>query len=495
MTALGADRRVTVVGAGPAGLTAAYLLSQRGWPVTVLEADPRYVGGIARTIEHAGYRFDVGPHRFFSKAARVEALWDELLPDDMLTIDRRTRIQYRGRFFNYPLSAPEAFARLGAWESARAAVSYLGARCFPVREPRSFADWVSNQFGPRLFEIFFRTYTEKVWGMDCRDISADWAAQRIKGLSLGTALWNALRPRRANGSAAIRSLIETFRYPRLGAGMMWEAAARRTRAQGGVVRLGCRVVGLAYDDARREWTTTYVDGDGAPQALRSAHVVCSAALGDLALLLTPPLHARAHATALRYRDLVTVMLFATDRQRFADHWLYIHDPDVRVARIQNVRAWSPALIADPAMNAFGLEYFCFAADAIWQRRDADLIALATSELVRLSLAEAGDVTGGYVIRQPRAYPVYDGDYRRHVEVLRGEIATRYPNLHMVGRNGMHKYNNQDHAMMTAMLTVDALVGDGPRRDPWQVNEDAEYHEEDRGSGASGLRLVPHRLGA
>ncbi len=351
MTAVEADQRVTVVGAGPAGLTAAYLLSQRGWPVTVLEADPRHVGGIARTIEHAGYRFDVGPHRFFSKVARVEALWDELLPDAMLTIARRTRIQYRGRFFSYPLRASEAFARLGAWESARAALSYIGARCFPVREPRSFADWVSNQFGPRLFEIFFRTYTEKVWGMDCRDISADWAAQRIKSLSLGTALWNALRPPRANGRTSVKSLVESFRYPRLGAGMMWEEAARRTRAQGGAVHLGCRVVGLAHDAARREWTTTYVDADGAAQTLRSAHVICSAALGDLAALLSPPLHARAHATGLRYRDLLTVMLFATDRRRFADHWLYIHDPEVRVARIQNLKAWSPALVPDAAMNA------------------------------------------------------------------------------------------------------------------------------------------------
>ncbi|MEO8604983.1 MAG: NAD(P)/FAD-dependent oxidoreductase [bacterium] len=484
------DGVVVVIGAGPAGLTAAYLLSQRGRPVTVLEADPDAVGGIARTIAHQGYRFDIGPHRFFSKSARVEALWDELLPHDMLRIARRTRIHYRGRFFSYPIKAGEALVRLGAWPSAQAALSYVWARCFPVRQPRNFADWVSNQFGPRLFEIFFRTYTEKVWGMDCRDISVDWAAQRIKGLSLGTAVWNAVRPRRRGRRPVIKSLIESFRYPRRGAGMMWEAAAQRTRAQGGDVRLGCRVVGLAFDAATRRWRTTYVAPDGSTHRLASTHVICSAAMRDLATLLSPPLQSRQHAEALRYRDLLTVVLFVRERQRFDDNWIYIHDPEVRVARIQNFRAWSPDLVPDPAKNAYGLEYFCFAGDGVWQRSDTALIGLATRELLQLSLAEAGDVTGGYVIRQPRAYPVYDADYRLHVGAVRDELAARYPGLHLVGRNGMHKYNNQDHAMMTAMLTVDAILGDGPPRDPWRVNEDAEYLEEDAGEGAGGLRQVP-----
>ncbi|MGH7790217.1 MAG: NAD(P)/FAD-dependent oxidoreductase [Candidatus Binatia bacterium] len=492
-----ADRDVVIVGAGPAGLTASYLLTQQGRHVTVLEADPHHVGGIARTVEYRGYRFDVGPHRFFSKSTRVEALWDELLPGDLLSIARQTRIHYRGAFFSYPLRPAEALRRLGAWQSTRAAASYMRARCFPTRTPLSFADWVTNAFGAHLFETFFRTYTEKVWGMPCAEISADWASQRIKGLSLGAAVWSAVRPRRATpaGAPRIKSLIETFRYPRRGAGTMWEAAAQRTRAQGGEVRLGCRATGLAYDAAARTWTTTFRQPDGSAAALTSAHVISSAAMGDLAAMLSPALraHAAAAAAALRYRDLLVVELIVKDRDRFADHWIYIHDPHVRVARIQNHKAWSPALIADPATTAYGLEYFCFAADGLWQRDDAALVDLAARELVGLRLAEPGDVLDGCVVRQPRAYPVYDAHYAHHVAAIRDELAQRFPGLHLVGRNGMHKYNNQDHAMMTAMLTVDAILGRTPPRDPWRVNEDAEYHEEDHRAPTSGLRLVPRPI--
>ncbi|MCW5889138.1 MAG: NAD(P)/FAD-dependent oxidoreductase [bacterium] len=485
------DRDVVVIGAGPAGLTAAYLLAKASRRVTVLEADPVHVGGIARTVEHQGFRFDVGPHRFFSKAAEVEALWDELLPGEMLSIDRRTRIHYRGRYFSYPLDATEALRRMGVRESALAGLSFLRAQAFPVRDPRSFEDWVSNAFGRRLFETFFRTYTEKVWGMRCTEISADWAAQRIKGLSLGTAIRNAVVPKR--GPQAVKSLIETFRYPRRGTGTMWEAAAERTRRLGGEVRLGCRVTELTR--LADGWRVGWTGPDGARAALTAPDVISSAAMRDLAPMLESQLHGRHHAEALRYRDFCTVILFVRDRGLFDDHWLYIHDPEVHAARIQNFRSWSEALIPLPGHTALGIEYFCFEHDDLWARSDAQLVALATSEVETLKLVAPGDVVGGCVERQPRAYPVYDADYATHVAALRDELAARLPGLHLVGRNGMHRYNNQDHAMMTAMLTVENVLTGEPRWDPWRVNQDAEYIEEDAGCGASGLRQVPQRLRA
>src|SRR5438477_890754 len=300
---------VAIIGAGPAGLTAAYLLRKEGVPVTVIEAHPELVGGIARTAKYKGYHFDTGGHRFCSKSKEVEELWTELLPQDLLERPRSSRIFYRGKFFSYPLRATEALIKLGVIESILCVLSYAKARLFPIRPAKSVEDWVSNQFGRRLFGIFFRTYTEKVWGMSCKEISADWAAQRIKGLALGSAIANALFPKRKpkRGSAVIKTLIESFRYPRKGPGMMWEACARRVREMGGQVRMGERVLGCAFDAGQREWTLTHVDRSGARHQTRAAHVISSAPLRELALGLTPRLEeeTRAAASQLRYRDFLT----------------------------------------------------------------------------------------------------------------------------------------------------------------------------------------------
>jgi protoporphyrinogen oxidase len=492
---------VAIIGAGPAGLTAAYLLSKNNVDVTVLEADPVYVGGISRTATYKGFHFDIGGHRFFSKSKAVEDLWTEILPNDMLQRPRSSRIFYGGKFFAYPLKPFEALIKLGIVRSTLCVLSWLKARLFPVRDPRNFEDWVSNQFGKRLFNTFFKSYTEKVWGMSCKEISADWAAQRIKGLSLGSAIKNALFPQRQSKNRAnvIKTLINSFRYPRKGPGMMWEACAEKTKALGGKIEMASRVCGCAYDEATSTWSLQFKDRQGTVQALEAEHVISSAPMRELARGLSPSVSeaAKRAADSLKYRDFLTVMLILKERHTFDDNWIYIHDPSVKVGRVQNFRSWSPEMVPDPDKACYGLEYFCFEGDGLWDAKDEDLIGLAQRELIKIGLAKEGDVLDGTVVRQKKAYPVYDDGYASHVNTIRQELETRYPNLHLVGRNGMHKYNNQDHAMMTAMLCVENIMAETKLYDLWQVNADAEYHETGdevtEETGGTGLRLVPTRV--
>jgi len=489
---------VAIIGAGPAGLTAAYLLAQKQVPVVVLEADPVYVGGISRTAVYKGFHFDIGGHRFFSKSKQVEDFWTEMLPDDMLERPRLSRIYYRGTFFAYPLKAFDALFKLGVFESLLCILSYAKAKLLPVPHPGNVEDWVSNQFGKRLFRIFFKTYTEKVWGMSCKDISADWAAQRIKGLSLVSAIKNALLPQRPQQRGdVIKTLVDTFRYPRRGPGMMWEECARKVRELGGAVQMGHQVTGCRLDGDTGLWTLTHVDAEGGEHTTVARHVISSAPLRQLAQGLTPPLPERAlqAAAALKYRDFLTVMLILKDRHLFADNWIYIHDPSVKVGRVQNFKSWSPEMVPDPALCCYGLEYFCFEGDGLWTATDEELLDLGRRELAQIGLAQAADVLDGCVVRQRKAYPVYDDRYAEHVATLRADL-DKLPGLHVVGRNGMHKYNNQDHAMMTAMLTVENILAGKQLYDVWAVNEDAEYHESGTAgeqSGASGVRLVPSRV--
>jgi protoporphyrinogen oxidase len=491
---------VAIIGAGPAGLTAAYTLSKGETKVTVLEADPVHVGGIARTVSYKGYYFDIGGHRFFSKSKEVEDLWTEMLPDGMLERPRSSRIFYGGKFYSYPLKGLEALYNLGFFEAARCAASYARARLQPVEKPRNLEEWVTNQFGSRLFNIFFKTYTEKVWGISCTEISADWAAQRIQGLSLGAAVKNALLPPKKTAARAdvVKTLIDSFRYPRKGPGMLWEACARHVQRMGGEVLLGRRVTACSYDAGSRRYTVTHVDTDGHQQRTVADHVISSAPVRDLAGWLSPSLSpvARAAAGALSYRDFLTVVLIAPDRGVFHDNWIYVHDPTVKVGRIQNFKSWSPEMVPDPAMACYGLEYFCFEGDGLWTSSDEDLLARGRAEMDRLGLLRATEVVDGCVVRQPKAYPVYDDGYAANVATIRAEVERRFPGLHLVGRNGMHKYNNQDHAMMTAILCARNILAGGNRYDLWAVNQDAEYNEAgERGAqaGSSGLREVPKRV--
>ena len=498
---------VAIIGAGPAGLTAAYLLSKQGFSVTVIEKDPVYVGGISRTVEHNGFRFDIGGHRFFSKSQEVVALWNEILPDDFIQRPRMSRIYYEGKFYSYPLRAFEALGNLGIIRSSLCMASFGWAKLFPKKDVRSFEDWTINQFGHKLYSIFFKTYTEKVWGMPCDEMSADWAAQRIKGLSLGAAVLDGLKRslglnKKPNDGMATKTLLETFRYPRLGPGMMWNTARDKVLAMGNTVAMDTSLKQLRFDDVTQRWNMQTVDGDGALATINAAHIISSAPMRELAGRIYPLPATLPSALDLNYRDFLTVALMIRSDDLFPDNWIYIHDDKVKVGRVQNFRSWSPEMVPDPELACVGLEYFCFEGDGLWSMPDEDLIALATKEMAILGLCDPETVVGGAVVRQEKAYPVYDETYRDNVEAMRVELEAAYPTLHMVGRNGMHRYNNQDHAMMTAMLTVRNIVAGARVYDIWNVNEDAEYHEAgDEGDKADiaaaldSVRAVPERLKA
>jgi len=506
---------VAIIGAGPAGLTAGYLLTKAGLTVSVIEKDPVYVGGISRTVEHEGYRFDIGGHRFFSKSQQVVDLWNEILPDDFIQRPRMSRIYYEGKFYSYPLRAFEALWNLGIVRSTLCMASFFKAQVFPNKAVKSFEDWTVNQFGWKLYSIFFKTYTEKVWGMPCDEMSADWAAQRIKGLSLWGAVVDGLKRslglnKRPNDGQEVKTLLETFRYPRQGPGMMWDAARDKMQATGkGEVLMGHALKQLA-SDGQGGWRMTATH-DGGEITIKAKHAISSAPMRELAARLHPLPATSLNAKELRYRDFLTVALKIKADDLFPDNWIYIHDSKVKVGRIQNFRSWSPEMVPDESVACVGLEYFCFEGDGLWSMVDADLIELATRELAQLGLVSAEQVIGGAVVRQEKAYPVYDEDYAFHVAAMRTELEERHPSLHLVGRNGMHRYNNQDHAMMTAMLTVENIIAGSRVYDTWCVNEDAEYHEagdegeqvklpesrrepsEDQAAALASVREVPERI--
>ena len=455
--------------------------------MTVIERDPSTVGGISRTVVYKGYRFDIGGHRFFSKSERVTRWWKDRLPADFVRVRRLSRIFYRGKYFDYPLRPWNALSNLGIFTSIGCVLSYGWARVAPIKPERSFEDWVCNRFGRRLFSIFFKTYTEKVWGIPCSELSADWAAQRIKGLSLFKAVLNAFRGAPKSSGAVIKTLIDSFDYPRLGPGQMWEKAAQDLISGGGVLRLGLRVSRICHEGGRVTRVEA-VDSQGARHHFEGDQFIVSMPLQETVLAFDPPLpeEARAAARGLGYRDFLTVALVIRGENPFPDNWIYIHDPAVKLGRIQNFKNWSEEMIGEPGTTCLGLEYFCFEGDGLWTMSDADLIALGRRELEQLGLARADCVVDGAVVRMEKAYPVYDGTYARNVDCIRAAMAP-FSNLQVVGRNGMHRYNNQDHSMMTAMLAAENL--NGARYDLWKVNTDAEYHEEQReGEG----RQMPRR---
>jgi len=500
---------VVVVGAGPAGLTAAYALAKRGAVCTVLEADT-VVGGISRTVERDGWRFDIGGHRFFTKVPEVESLWQEILgPEDFLLRRRLSRIYYEGTYYDYPIRLGNALGGLGLIESLRCALSFAWARVHPPRDLDTFEGWTARAFGWRLYRKFFKTYTEKVWGMRATEIKADWAAQRIKSLTLASLIRNAFAP--DHKETRITSLIEEFYYPRLGPGMMWERARDLVEQQGSEVLLGTRLVSIRRSARRAEAAVTRSvaqpsatpDEAGESSAIATwpfDHLISSMPLSELVEAMDPPApeEVRRAARALRYRDFLTVALVLPFERGFPDNWIYVHSDKVRVGRVQNFGSWSPDLVKK-GRTCLGLEYFVFEGDALWSMADDELVALGTGELEALGLVKPGDVEKGFVVRMSKAYPVYDADYDRHVQAIRAWLEAETPNVHPVGRNGMHRYNNQDHSMLTAMLTVESLYGE--YFDTWAVNVESDYHEEQVGrktsgpGGAGAGRAVPMSVGS
>jgi protoporphyrinogen oxidase len=438
----------------------------------VFEAGDRY-GGIARTEEYKGFRFDIGGHRFFTKVPEVERMWHEVLGEDFITVRRLSRIYYRGKFFHYPLRLLPTLSALGLWESARIGLSYLRWQIRPHPRDDSFEGWVINRFGRRLYRHFFESYTQKVWGIPPRQIRADWAAQRIRNLSLYKAVRNAI-----SGANDTASLIERFRYPRLGPGMMWERVRALIEAEGDEVCLGARVVRLRREGNRVTAIEVREDGPEGPRTTTVAadHVVSTMALRDLVECFDPPPpeEVRAAAARLRYRDFLIVTLVLDHPDPFPDNWIYIHSPEVRVGRIQNFRAWSAEMVPVPDHASIGMEYFCNMDDDLWTMPETGLRDLAARELARLGLARVEDVVDFAVIRQPKAYPVYDETYKAALGTVADWLGS-LENFHTAGRNGLHRYNNQDHSMLTAMLVARNIAGE--THDVWSVNVERAYHED------------------
>jgi protoporphyrinogen oxidase len=458
---------VAVLGGGPAGLTAGYLLAKQGVPVIVFEAEDQ-VGGLAKTEVRDGYRFDLGGHRFFTKSKEVDDLWHEVMKEEFLLRPRMSRIFWNGKFLTYPLDGMDVVRKLGPIELIRSGLSYLWAQMKPKGKEDNVEQWVSNRFGKRLYQHFFKTYTEKVWGVPTTELRAEWAAQRIKGLSF----FSAAKAAFFGNKSEIKSLIGEFHYPRFGPGQMWETMADEIIANGGEVRLSAPVEELEIRDGR---VAAVVAGG---ERIEPAHVISSLPLRATVGLAGAAAGGEVQASAqgLRYRDFLTVALVIDGEDLFPDNWIYIHDPSVRVGRIQNFRSWSPWMVPDQSKASVGLEYFCFKGDDLWEMDDDKLVELGKAELATLGLVDPSRVERGFVTRVPKAYPMYDADYGERVQVIRGWLEG-IGNLTQVGRNGLHRYNNSDHSMLTAMRAVDNITK-GTDHDIWAVNAESVYHETD-----------------
>jgi protoporphyrinogen oxidase len=462
------QKPIAVLGGGPAGLTAGYLLAQQGVPVIVFEAEDQ-VGGIAKTEVRDGYRFDLGGHRFFTKVKEVDDLWHEVMKEEFLKRPRMSRIYWNGKFLDYPLNGMDVIRKLGPIELIRSGLSYMWAAIKPKGSEDNLEQWVSNRFGKRLYQHFFKTYTEKVWGVPTTELRSEWAAQRIKGLSFMSAAKAAFFGNKDN---KIKSLINEFHYPRFGPGQMWETMADEIIANGGEVRLNTPVTKLEVRDGE----VVAIEAGG--ERIEPRHVISSLPLrGTVGMAGAAAAgEVQAAAQGLRYRDFLTVALVIDGEDLFPDNWIYIHDPSVRVGRIQNFRSWSPWMVPDQSKASVGLEYFCFKGDDLWEMDDDKLVELGKAELAKLGLVDPSRVERGFVTRVPKAYPMYDADYGERVQVIRGWLEG-IGNLTQVGRNGLHRYNNSDHSMLTAMRAVDNITK-GTDHDIWAVNAESVYHETD-----------------
>jgi protoporphyrinogen oxidase len=533
--------RVVIIGAGPAGLTAAYELAQAGVDnVVVLEATGD-IGGLSKTVNYKGNRIDIGGHRFFSKSDWVMDWWLKQLPlagaatpesrafvlayqgrrrtldrlptasesDErvMLVRGRLSRIYFAGKFFDYPLKANlETALKLGLWRCMLFGASYVKAKLFPRKPERTLEDFFINRFGWRLYLQFFKSYTEKVWGTPCSSISAEWGAQRVKSMSIGKALRHAVLKllKLDDGRAEQTSLIERFMYPKYGPGLMWETTAERLRERGVQIVMNSPVTRLQMEGGRL-CAAGVRDADGSEQRYEGDIFISTMPVRDLVLSQQPPAPPRVReiAGALEYRDFITVGLLyrklspnAAGRDGtgyMPDNWIYIQEAGVRVGRLQIFNNWSPYMVSDPDTVWIGMEFFCHEGDDLWRQADVDLVKLGVAEMHKLRLAEPGECLDGVVIRMPKAYPGYYGAYA-HFDEVRAYLDA-VPNLFLIGRNGMHRYNNQDHSMLSAKHAVEAILrGSSDKSAIWNVNIDDEYHEE-ASAQAPGQEEEPARSAA
>jgi len=464
------EKPVVIIGAGPAGLAAGYEFMGRGICPVILERGG-IVGGISRTESYKDFHFDIGGHRFLTKNDEINQLWEDMLGPDFLKVNRLSRIYYQGKFFNYPLRPANALFNLGPVESLLVLISYCRARLAPRPEENSFEEWIINRFGERLYRTFFKTYTEKVWGIPCKEIRADWAAQRIKGLSLLVAVSNALF-----GGQQAKSLTEQFSYPRLGPGMMWQRFMERIVAGGGEVMLHCEVSAIHHDNGRIT-ATEYSNGETAGE-LSAEHYISSMPISRLVQLFKPqpPVEVLQSAGQLSYRGFIIVILIIDRQTLFPDQWLYVHSPKVRVGRIQNFKNWSRSMVPDQSRTSIGMEYFCNENDRTWKMSDKALVDMATREMAEMGFVPASGVMDSYVVRQSHAYPVYDATYKQNLQTIRNYL-DNFNNLQTIGRSGMHRYNNMDHSMQTGILAAKNCCGE--HHDLWAVNEEKSYLEEAR----------------
>lgn len=474
---------IYILGAGPAGLAAAYTLTKQGHSVVVVERDSR-VGGLAKSIEYRGFILDYGPHRFFTKLSPVLRLWDEVLGERQVTVDRLTRIFYGGKYFNYPLKAFEALFALGFVESTRIVTSYMSAHLFPKRHPQNFAEWVTARFGRRLFEIFFESYTEKLWGIPCTAISADWAAQRIKGLSLLKAVRNAL----LGNDGKVKSLVDRFQYPRYGSGQLYDEIEDYLRRHHQQVHLNTEVVQIHHDNSQVTQLTLRNRQTGEESTVNCSQTISSIPITLLLKQMNPPSQSViAHAKSLTFRNTILVYLLVEGNHLFPDNWLYINEPSVQLGRVTNFANWSPSMLPNQHQTPLCCEYWCNFDEPMWQRSEAELLLQAETELRKIGLLHDETVSDGFVVRLPRTYPIYAGNYKTALAAIQAYLQP-FANLQLVGRYGSFKYNNQDHSLLMGILAAENIDTPG-KHDLWSINTDSDYAEEARAEETTAAQPV------
>jgi len=463
--------KVVIIGTGPSGMACAYTLVNANQPTTIIEKDGT-VGGLCRTINFHGYLFDIGGHRFLSKSKEINHLWHEIMGDDMISVRRLSRIYYRKRYFKYPLSFINTFWNLGPIESLLCVISYLEYKVFKKEDDSTFEGWITNRFGKRLYEIFFKTYTEKVWAVPCEKISADWAVQRIRGLSLKVAIQKALFGKKRRGP---KTLSEEFLYPRTGPGEFYNRLKDKISESGseflfhrdvvGIKHEGKKIVSIENDGHRREKKEMAVN-----------YLFSSIPLTTLIKILkpSPPADVVSAAEQLHFRSFVVVNVILDKKDIFSDQWIYVHSPEVRLGRIQNYKNWSPAMVADPNKTSLGLEYFCTVGDALWEMNDIDLIDYAMKELEKIGIASRKHLIHGFVVRQADVYPIYHLGYKVHVDIIRRYLS-QFSNFQTIGRQGLFRYDNSDHALLTGIYAAKNFLSEGSSN-LWSLDADEGYLE-------------------